>query len=187
MDESTLLVTLYSIVAGLGISKLLEGVGYMIEARGRLRFYWMHTAWLVIIFMAHVTSWFALMRFARGAHWTVFNATMALCMPVLLFLVSRLAVPTVGEDGNVDLREYYYRNCRWFATLMIGFVALGSAVQVAVEHRIDVSQGGPLRLIAVIALIGGVSSRRPAVHALQTIALLAVGIAGAALISMKLM
>jgi hypothetical protein len=187
MDEVTLLVTLYSIVAGLGISKLLEGIADMIEARRRVRLYWMHTAWLAIILMAHVTSWFALMRFAKGAHWTVFNAILALCMPLLLYLVSDLVVPDLDDDQQLDLREYYYRNCRWFASLMIGFVVLGSAVQIAVEHRVDATEGGPLRLLAFIALIGGVSSRKPAVQAAQAIALLAIGTVGAALISTKLM
>jgi len=187
MDKVSLLLTLYSIVAGLGISRLVQGVTAMIQVRSNLRFYWMHTAWIMIIFMAHIVSWFALMRFATGAHWTVFNAMLALFMPIVLYVVSDLVVPPLGDGQHTDLREYFFHNCRWFAGLMIGFVALGVAVQLAVEHQADLSGGAVLRAIAFVTLAVGVSSRRPAVQATVALAMLAIGTAGAALISAKLM
>ena len=187
MDKVSLLLTLYSIVAGLGISRLVQGVTAMIQVRSNLRFYWMHTAWIMIIFMAHIVSWFALMRFATGAHWTVFNAMLALFMPIVLYVVSDLVVPPLGDGQHTDLREYYFHNCRWFAGLMIGFVALGVAVQLAVEHQADLSGGAVLRAIAFVTLAVGVSSRRPAVQATVALAILAIGTAGAALISARLM
>jgi len=187
MDKVSLLLTLYSIVAGLGISRLVQGVTAMIQARSNLRFYWMHTAWIVIIFMAHIVSWFALMRFATGAHWTVFNAMLALFMPILLYVVSDLAVPPLNGERRMDLREYFFHNCRWFAGLLIGFVVCGGAVQVAVEHQADLSGGALLRALAFATLAVGVSSRRPAVQATVALAMLAIGTAGAALISVTLM
>jgi hypothetical protein len=147
----------------------------------------MHTAWIVIIFMAHIVSWFALMRFATGAHWTVFNAMLALFMPILLYVVSDLAVPPLNGERRMDLREYFFHNCRWFAGLLIGFVVCGGAVQVAVEHQADLSGGALLRALAFATLAVGVSSRRPAVQATVALAMLAIGTAGAALISVTLM
>jgi hypothetical protein len=187
MDKVSLLLTLYSIVAGLGISRLVQGVTAMIQVRSNLRFYWMHTAWIVIIFLAHITSWFALLRFASGAHWTVFNAMLTLFMPIVLYVASDLVVPPLHEERHTDLREYFFRNCRWLAGLMFGFVALGGAVQLAVERHVDLSGGGLLRILTFVMLVAGVSSRRPAVQAAQALVLLAVGMAGAALISVKLM
>jgi hypothetical protein len=187
VDEVTILLTLYSIVAGLGISRLVQGVASMIEARDRLRFHWLHTAWLAIIFLAHVVSWFALIRFAKGAHWTVFNAIGALCMPILLYLVSDLVVPRMGSDERVDLRDYYFRNYRWFTGLLIVFVLLAIGVQIAVERKTDWADGGFLRFLALVVLAIGFSSPRPAVQACQTLVLLAIGVVGAAFVSVKLM
>jgi len=187
MDKVSLLLTLYSIVAGLGISRLVQGVTAMIQARSNLRFYWIHTAWIMIVFMAHIVSWFALMRFATGAHWTVFNAMLALFMPIVLYVVSDLVVPPLHEERRTDLREYFSHNCRWFSGLLLGFVVCGGAVQVAVEHQVDSSGGAVLRGLAFVALAVGVSSRRPAVQAGVALVMLAIGTAGSALISARLM
>lgn len=187
MDKINILLTLYSIVAGLGISELMQGIGRMIQARDRIRLYWVHTAWLLIIFLAHVISWFALLRFAQGAHWTVFNSMLALLLPLILYLVSQVIVPEIDDDGRVDFREYYGDNCRWFGGLMIGFLFMGSVVQFAVERHGDWSGGGYLRLLAFIVLAIGVTNRRPAVHAAQAMALLAILAAGAALVTIELM
>jgi hypothetical protein len=106
----------------------------------------------VIVFLAHIVSWFALMRFAKGAHWTVFNAIGALCMPILLYLISDLVVPRIGDEGRTDLRQYYFANYRWFTGLMIAFVLLGMLVQVAVERQVDWSEGGASHFSIVSAL-----------------------------------
>jgi hypothetical protein len=187
MDKVSLLLTLYSIVAGLGITRLVQGVTDMIQARSKLRFYWMHSAWIVIIFLANILSWFALLRFATGAHWNVFNATLILFMPLVLYVASDLVVPPLDGERRTDLREYYFHNCRWFAGLLIGFIVISTAVQFAVERQADLSGGGLLRAITFLTLLAGVSSRRPAVQAAQTLVLLAIGTAGAALISSELM
>jgi hypothetical protein len=187
MDKVSLLLTLYSIVAGLGISRLVQGVTAMIQARSNLRFYWMHTAWIVIVFMAHIVSWFALMRFATGAHWTVFNAMLTLFIPIVLYVVSDLVVPPLDGGRRTDLREYFFHNSRWLAGLMLGFIVCGGAAQIAVEHHVEMSGAGLLRILAIVTLVAGVSSRRPAVQATQTLILLAIGAAGAALVSVKLM
>jgi hypothetical protein len=187
MSQMDILLTLYSIVAGLGISKLVQGVGTMIEARERIRFYWVHGAWLVLTMAAHVVIIFALIRFSKSPHWTVFNSMLVLCMPLLLYLVSDLLVPAVSQEESVDLRAYYYRNRRWFFALMIAVAVIGMAAQVAIERTPDFTAGGPLRLLAIVALVCGLSSERPAVQAAVAIALLAVVVIGAVLESVLLM
>jgi hypothetical protein len=187
MTETEILLTLYSIVAGLGISKLVQGLGAMIEARSRILRYWVHSAWLIVIMAAHVVTIFALIRFSTNAHWTVFNVMLTLSMPLLLYLISVLIVPTIGETEQVDFRAYFYRNRRWFYSLLIALTLVGMAVQISVEHRPDWSSGGPLRAIAVLSLAGGLASERPAVQSVVVLVLLAVIATGATLVSIKLM
>jgi hypothetical protein len=141
----------------------------------------------LIIFLANILSWFALLRFATGAHWNVFNAMLILAMPLVLYVVSDLVVPPLDGERRTDLKEHYFQHCRWFAGLLAAFVVISAAVQFAVARLPDLSGGGVLRGISFLALLAGVSSRRPAVQATLTLVLLAIGLAGAALISSELM
>ncbi len=187
MSESDILLTLYSIVAGLGISRLVQGFASMIEQRKRMHLYWVHSAWLVVTMAAHIVTIFALIRFSSHAHWTVFNAMLALSMPLLLYLVSDLIVPTIRDEGQVDLRAYFYDNRRWLYSLMIALTVTAMAVQVAVERKPDLTLGGQLRLIALLTLAAGLASKRPAIQSGVVLVLLAVIVAGAALVSVELM
>jgi hypothetical protein len=165
------LLALYAIVAGLGVSLLVRSVGQMIEARDRLRLYWVHCCWLALIFVAHVVSWFALWRFAGHAPWTVLQALLLLLVPILLYLISHLAVPELDDECVHDMRDYYYRHVRWTQGLMLGVLAAGAAATQVIEGRQDLSLPGVVRLSMVAVLVPGIFSRRPAVHAAQALLL----------------
>jgi hypothetical protein len=187
MSDTDILLTLYSIVAGLGISRLVQGFASMVKARERIRHYWVHSVWLTIVMIAHVVTIFALMRFSKHPHWTVFNAMLALSMPLLLYLISDLIVPEVPEEGPIDLQAYFYANRRWLYSLMMALAVVAMAVQIAVEHEIDRTLGGVLRMLALATLAGGLVSARPAVQSVVVVLLLAILMTGAMLVSTRLM
>jgi hypothetical protein len=168
------LLTLYAIVAGLGVSLLVRSIGQMIEARDRVRLYWVHTCWLALIFVSHVVSWFALWRFSQHAPWTVLQALLLLCVPILLYLISHLAVPEL-EDGRMhDMREYYYRHVRWMQGLLLAVLVCGAAAQHVIEGRPGLVGAGAVRAAMAVILLPGIASRRPAVHGAQAFALVIV-------------
>lgn len=168
------LLTLYAIVAGLGVSLLVRSIGQLIEARDRVRLYWVHTCWIALVFVAHVVSWFALWRFKGHAPWTILQALLMLCVPIFLYLISHLAVPEL-EDGRVhDMREYYYRHCSWMQGLMLASLTCGVAGQLFIEERPDFTSGGLARVAIAVILLPGILTRRADVHAAQAVALVTV-------------
>jgi len=90
------LLALYAIVAGLGVSLLVRSVGQMIEARDRVRLYWVHTCWIALVFIGHVVSWFALWRYAGHAPWTILQA-------LLLAVLVAGALAHLVIEGRLDL------------------------------------------------------------------------------------
>ena len=92
------LLALYAIVAGLGVSLLVTSVGQLIEARDRVRLYWVHSCWIALTFVGHVVSWFTIWRFHEHSPWTVLQALLLLCVPILLYLISHLAVPDLEDE-----------------------------------------------------------------------------------------
>src|SRR5262245_12924710 len=139
MDIFEFILMLYVIVAGLGMSLLVRSVGQMIEHRSRVTLDWVHTVWLVLIFVSHVITWFALWRFRHHSPWTPLDALLLLNMPIMLYLVSHLAVPELEDDRVHDMRAYFERHARWMHGLMFGVIASGSLAQIVLEGRPDLS------------------------------------------------
>src|SRR5262245_29559570 len=91
------IMALYSIIAGLGVSVLVKDVALMIEARGSVRLYWVHTCWVIFLFGVQIISWFALWRLRELTAWTALEALLLLLVPILLNAVSYLAVPDLDS------------------------------------------------------------------------------------------
>jgi len=168
------LLALYVIVAGLGVSLLVRSVGQVIEARDRVRLYWVHTCWVVLVFVGHVVSWFALWDYADHAPWTVLQALLLLCVPILLYLISHLAVPELDDDRLHDMREYYYRHARWTPGLLLAVLVTGAVAHVVIEGRLDLSGARGVRAAMILVLVPGIISLNPRVHAAQAVLLLLV-------------
>ena len=168
------LLALYAIVAGLGVSLLVRSVGQMIEARDRVRLYWVHTCWIALVFIGHVVSWFALWRYAGHAPWTILQALLLLCVPILLYLISHLAVPELDDDRVHDMREYYFRHARWTQGLLLAVLVAGALAHLVIEGRFDLSGARGVRAAMAAILVPGIVSRHPTVHAAQAALLLLI-------------
>lgn len=183
MSVFEFLLALYAIVAGLGISLLVRSVGQMIEARDRVRLYWVHTSWVALIFVGHVVSWFALWRYAQHQPWTILQALLLLCVPILLYLISHLAVPELEDDRIHDMREYYFRHARWTQGLLLGVLVAGALAHYVIEGGVDLTGARGVRAAMGAILLPGIISRSPAVHAVQAVLLLLVMVVAVSYVS----
>lgn len=168
------LLALYAIVAGLGVSLLVRSVGQMIEARGRVRLYWVHTCWIALIFVGHVVSWFALWRYADHAPWTILQALLLLSVPTFLYLISHLAVPELDDDRPHDMRDYYFRHARWTQGLLLAVLVAGALAHYVIEGQLDLTGARGVRAAMCLILVPGIISRNPRVHAVQATLLVLV-------------
>jgi lysylphosphatidylglycerol synthetase-like protein (DUF2156 family) len=146
----------------------------MLVARDRVRLYWVHTCWIALTFVGHVVSWFVLWSHVGHEPWTVLEALLLLCVPILLYLISHLAVPELDDDRIHDMREYYYRHARWIQGLMLGVVLAGALIHIVVEGRLDVSGARAVRLAMAAIVMPGIFTLNPRVHAAQAVPLVLV-------------
>ena len=174
MSVFEFLVTLYAIVAGLGVSLLVRSIGQMIEARDRLRLYWVHSGWIVLTFVGYVVSWFGLWQYAGHHPWTILQALLLLSVPILLYLISHLAVPELEDDRIHDMREYYFKQARWLQGLLLAVLVAAVLEDLVIAGRFDFGEGRGVRAAMAVILIPGLFTSRPAVHAVQTAMLLLI-------------
>ena len=107
---------LTSIVIALGITRLLTGVGKILQLRGHVRVYWVHTIWAGKVFLRLLLHWRILYRWRTYDSWTFFLYLFVLLSPVIAFLLSVLLLPEPLEPGT-DLKRVYFENHRWFFAL----------------------------------------------------------------------
>src|SRR5262245_36014767 len=180
------LLALYSIVAGLGLAVIMRSVGQMIEARDRVRLYWVHSCFILVAFVAQVVSWFSLWHFAKPRPWTVADTLFLLGIPLLLYLVSHLVVPEL-DDGLVhDLREYYYRHARWTQGLLLACVVISLAGETFILGRFEFSPPQQLRMVVGLVLLPGMLTTNPKVHGAQAALLLVLMACGVSWVSVAI-
>ena len=133
MTQFEHIAVLISIVIGLGITHLLMNVYQLVQARGRVRMYWLPVAWTCVIFMAMVEWWWYLYDLrGKTAGWNFFFFLFVLMSPVAQFMAAAFVLPEPKEHDVVDLRAYYYDSRAYFFLMLAASPAL-DAVRRAIE------------------------------------------------------
>ncbi len=66
------LSVLISIILALGMTRVLAGVGEMLQARSRHRIYWVHVMWIVNLFLYLVIAWWIFYRWRDQQPWNFY-------------------------------------------------------------------------------------------------------------------
>ena len=119
MDPFSYLSVLISIVLALGMTRVLAGVGEMLQARSHRRIYWVHAVWVLIVFIWMVVAWWIFYRWRNHEQWTFYLFFFVLISPTILFLASFILFPREGlADESINYKTHFYANHRAFFILM---------------------------------------------------------------------
>ena len=153
------LSVLISIILALGMTRVLAGVGEMLQARSRRRVYWAHAIWIINVFLFLVVAWWIFYRWRNQQPWTFFLFIFVLISPTLLYLASLLLFPREGDvDSAVDYKTHYYANHRAFFILFALFapVDIVDSLLKGVPHFLNL--GLPYIVVNVLFLAGLVTA-----------------------------
>src|SRR5882757_3085270 len=87
------LSVLISIILALGMTRVLGGVGEMLQARSHRRIYWVHAIWIINLFLYLVIAWWIFYRWRNQQPWTFFLFVFVLILPTFLYLASIVLFP----------------------------------------------------------------------------------------------
>lgn len=117
------LSVLISIILALGMTRVLGGVGEMLQARSHRRIYWVHVLWIINLFLYLVIAWWIFYRWRNQHPWTFLLFVFVLISPTLLYLASLLLFPRESDvDRAIDYKTHYYANHRAFFVLFALFM-----------------------------------------------------------------
>jgi hypothetical protein len=109
---------LISIILALGMTRVLGGVVEMLQARSHQQIYWVHTIWIINLFLYLVIAWWIFYRWLNQQPWTFLLFVFVLISPTILYLASLLLFPRESDvDLSIDYKTHYYANHRAFFIL----------------------------------------------------------------------
>ena len=117
------LSVLISIILALGMTRVLAGVGEMLQARSRRHIYWVHAVWIVNLFLYLVIAWWIFYRWRDQQPWNFYLFLFVLISPTILYLASLLLFPREADvETVIDYKAHYYANHRAFFILFALFI-----------------------------------------------------------------
>ena len=164
-------MVLLSIIVGLGVTELLTNVARQVQARSKIKPYWLHSVLVALVFIALLQQWWESWDQRFVETWSFPILLLMLGGPVGLYIISHLLFPQDMESTDFD--AFYYENTR------IMYLIGAATVVFATTYRplsfgdslIDPDNGASLIIFGVFLVLA--ATRRRLVHQMLVPVLLA--------------
>ena len=103
------IIALIAVLNGLGIVRLLGGVGEYLKNYStlNLQHYWVYTLLAIFQLLSHLLLWWSILSIPVDANINFLSYLYLLLGPTLLYLSTILIIPDI-KDKSIDLRSEYY-------------------------------------------------------------------------------
>jgi hypothetical protein len=157
-------VVVMSIVVGLSVTQLLRGVAQLYRSRGRVRAYWLYSAWITLLGAFSFLLWWTFWNYRGIEDWNFLRFVTYLSPAVVFYFLVAIAIPDPA-DAVDDMRKHYFSNrAGFFGTFAAyGVVAAVTAIVVRGLPLLDLSN--LFRLAMVVLLLIAMRSTSERVHA----------------------
>ena len=157
-------VVVMSIVLGLSVTQLLKGLAQIYRTRNRIRPYWIHTAWVVLLVVFSLLLWWLFWNYRDIEDWSFFRFVLYLSPMILFYFLTSIAIPDPSEPVT-SYKEYFFANRVGFFGAFAVQVVLVHAAGVIVRGLPVVDRSDPFRLATVVLLLIAMKSASERVHA----------------------
>src|SRR5438105_14215902 len=140
------------------MTRVLAGVGEMLQARSRRHIYWVHVVWIVNVFIYQVVAWWVFYRWRNQQPWTFLLFVFVLVSPTILYLAALLLFPREGAiDESVNYKAHFYANHRAFFVILLlyGPVDMVDTLLKGVPHFLELD---PAYMISIVLFLVGVTA-----------------------------
>lgn len=106
------IVSLAAVINGLGIVRLVGGLGDFLKKRKTLqvRHYWVYSVMVLFQLLAHILLWWSIVGLQGAASMNFLNYLYLLAGPTLMFLATTLLLPSIsGDEVNLEAEYFEFR------------------------------------------------------------------------------
>jgi len=161
MDEFSYLSVLITIILGLGITRLMTGLGWLIVSRENVRLYSPTLAWIGLLLIFHILTWWTMFGLRNYREWNFLAFLIVLLQPIVLYLLAALILSNL-----TDLKTNYDANARWFFSLLVLLFCVSLLKDLALFGRFPEKTNLAAHLIFMILGIAAIGTQREWYHKL---------------------
>jgi hypothetical protein len=169
MDPFSYLSVLLSIILGLAITQLLQGIGRVIQARERVVIFWPSIAWACLLILISVQTWWALFSLRVRTEWSFFPFLLVVLQTVSLYLTTALVLPEIAPGERVDLRAHYFAQATWFFSFAIAMVVISLLKQKVLSGSLPLDPNTIIQLGFIAVALSAIFIRRDWYHKLMLV------------------
>ena len=123
MNMFEYVMVLASIIIGLGLANLLQGVATIAQHPTRKKPYWVHLVWVAYAFILTVFWWWWEFAFHNARGWTFELYLFVLGYAFVMYLICALVFPS-DIDEYRDFKDYFYARRAWFFGLQLVYLSI---------------------------------------------------------------
>jgi hypothetical protein len=169
-------IVLISIVIGLAVTHLMQGIAGLIQHPDRARIWWVHLGWVALWLLNAMFWWWWEFRLQLIRDWTFQLYLFVLCYAFLIYLVCAMLFPR-DLEGYDGFKDYLLSRRRWIFGLMLLILAVDLVDTLAKGTAYFAAQGAAYLamqgIYAALCLTAFVT-RRERVHAAIVLVVLAM-------------
>ncbi|HXG81635.1 MAG TPA: hypothetical protein VNJ05_07525 [Sphingomicrobium sp.] len=163
MDSFSYLSVLLSIVIGLAITQILQGMRALMLARTTARIYWPSLIWAALMLLIATQMWWAAFGLRDHQEWTFGIYGLVLLQVALFYLASGLVLPDLTPE-RIDLEGDYFRNRRWFFGLLSAAAVVSLLKDLALEGHLPEPSNLGFHLVLIGTCLVAILSSNRAYH-----------------------
>jgi len=125
------LSVLLSIVLGLAITQVLQGLRGLILTRAKVKVYLPTAIWTGLVLLLAIQWWWASFAMHVYANWTFVALLVVILHAISVYMAAALVLPDVAGDAVVDLRDHYFAHKSWFFGALLASLVFSAAKDLA--------------------------------------------------------
>ena len=175
MEFFNYVMVLASVIIGLAVTHLLQGVAKLIQHPQREKLYWVHLMWVALMFLNALFLWWWEYQLSALHHWTFELYVFVLSFSVVLYLICAVLMPSDLGD-YATYRAYYFSRRRWLFGLLLLFSLMDFADSALKGPSHLSSLGWPYFVVVAtrsVLLLGAMKSRNAKYHAFVVVLFIA--------------
>jgi len=143
---------LISIILGLGITQILSSLAEILYDYRQVKFFWVHTIWVLLILYIHIQEWFVLYEMKDYSSWKLPVFLFVLLYPITLYLAAKMLFPVISKGQQVDLKFFFLGNYRPLYLLLLICILLSLIFNIWLLN-IDIEKQSFLFVLFIITSV----------------------------------